>query len=175
MTPPSNSSSSPRHRHSGSEADDRPPPNQFRILVVDDQAANRLILSRLLNMTGYITCEANDGQEALERIASRSIDLVIMDVEMPNMTGLEAIREIRALRDPRTSSLPVLAASGNPQAKIQQELLDSGANAFLTKPFDTQVLLKTIIRLLSPTPGPEPCVKPSGKRVSKSSSVKNIP
>ena len=70
MTPPSNSSSSPEH--CGFKADGKPPPNQFRVLIVDDQVANRLILSRLLNMTGYLTYEAGDGQEALNRIATRN-------------------------------------------------------------------------------------------------------
>ncbi len=173
MTPPPDSSSS--SRRSGFEADGSPPPNQFRILIVDDQAANRRILSRLLNLTGYLTSEAGDGQEALDHIASQEVDLVIMDIEMPNMNGLEATREIRKLRDPRISSLPILAASGNPQNKIHQELLSSGANAFLTKPFDTQALLKTLASLLSPTPGPGPSVKSPGKRSAKSSSVKNLP
>ncbi|NOX99561.1 MAG: response regulator [Verrucomicrobia bacterium] len=173
MTPPPNSSSSPRR--SGFEADGSPPPNQFRVLIVDDQAANRRILSRLLNLTGYLTSEASDGQEALNHIASQAVDLVIMDVEMPNMDGLEATRQIRKLRDPRISSLPILAATGNPQNKIQQELLNSGANAFLTKPFDSQVLLKTLANLLSPSPDPSLVVKPPDKRNAKSTSVKNLP
>ena len=172
MRPPSNSSSSTGHF--GFDVDSGPAPNQFRVLIVDDQTINRLILSRLLNMTGYLTFEASDGQEALECIGIRAVDLVIMDVEMPKMTGLEAILEIRKLRDPRISSLPVLAATGNPQAESQQELLDSGANAYLTKPFDTKVLLRTIADLLSPTPGPKPSTEPSGKRAPNSSSVKNI-
>lgn len=167
MTPPSNSSSTPGRP--GFEADGRPQPNQFRILIVDDQPANRLILSRLLNMTGYLTFEANDGQEALQCIATHAVDLVIMDVEMPNMDGLEAIRLIRKLSDPRLASLPVLAATGNPQAESQRKLLDAGANEFLTKPFDTRVLLKTITSLLLPTP--EPTMKQSGQRTPKSNSV----
>lgn len=154
--------------------DGTPPVNQFRVLIVDDHLPNRLILSRLLNMTGYLTSEACDGQEALAQIATRTIDLVVMDVEMPNMTGLEAIQKIRKLRDPRIATLPVLAATGNPQAESRQELLDAGANAFLTKPFDTQALLKTIATLLSPTPGPEPSMEQSGKRPLKSSSVEHI-
>lgn len=133
-----------------------PESNQFRVLVVDDQAANRLILTRLLNLTGYLTFEACDGLLALQCITSRATDLVIMDIEMPNLNGLDAIRQIRALRDPRLASLPILAATGNPQPETHQELLDAGANDFLTKPFDTRLLLKTISRLLSPSPGPIP-------------------
>lgn len=172
MIPPSNSSSSTGY--SGFEMNGSPPANQFRILIVDDQAPNRLILSRLLNMTGYLTFEATDGQEALDRIATRSVDLVVMDVEMPNMTGLEAIRKIRELSDPRIATLPVIAATGNPQAESRQELLDSGANAFLTKPFDTRDLLKTIASLLSPTPSPQTGIELSSKRAPESSPVKNI-
>jgi len=172
MTPPSSSSSSPGR--SGFEADGRPPPNQFRVLIVDDQPANRLILSRLLNMTGYLTLEASDGQEALNRITTRTADLVIMDVEMPNMSGLEAIRQIRKLSDPRLASLPVLAATGNPQAEIQRKLLDAGASAFLTKPFDTRLLLKTIASLLSPAPDSSPDTEQSSERATKSGSVKNL-
>ncbi len=131
-------------------------PNQFRILVADDQLANRVVLSRLLKLTGYLPIEASDGKEALQCIVSQPLDLAIMDVEMPVMSGLEAIRGIRALNDPRLASLPVLAATGNPQPEIERELLGAGANAFLTKPFDTGVLLKTIAALLSPLPHPCP-------------------
>ncbi len=155
--------------------DGRPEPNQFRVLIADDQAANRLILSRLLNMTGYLTFEASDGQQALDCITSRATDLVIMDIEMPNMNGLEAIRQIRHLPDPRLASLPILAATGNPQAETQRELLDAGASDFLTKPFDTRVLLKTIARLLSPSPGPSPAFTSDSLRIKQSQSVKNSP
>ena len=172
MTQSSHSSSSPGQ--SGFAADGRPPPNQFRVLIVDDQAANLLILSRLLNIAGYLTFEARDGREALNRIATQSIDLAIMDVEMPNMSGLEAVLQIRKFSDPRLASLPILATSGNPQPETQQKLLDAGANAFLTKPFDTQLLLKVIADLLSPTPDPSPSTGQSGERASKSGSVKNL-
>lgn len=150
-------------------------PNRFRILIADDQAANRLILSRLLRLTGYLTVEAGDGREALQCIVSQPLDLAIMDVEMPVMNGLEAIRQIRNLNDPRLASLPILAATGNPQAEIERQLLEVGANAFLTKPFDSRALLKTIADLLSPTPGPcsSPSAKPSGERTHQSQSMKN--
>lgn len=151
---------------------DWPAPNQFRILIADDQAANRLILSRLLNITGYLTFEACDGQQALDLVVQGNTDLVIMDVEMPNLNGLEAIRKIRALADPRIASLPILAATGNPLADTQRELLDTGANDFLTKPFDTQILLKTIARLLSPSPGPKPEL--TTRRPKASKSLKNL-
>jgi len=167
MTPPSNSSYSPERP--GFDADGKPLANQFRVLIVDDQPANRLILSRLLNMTGYLTCEASDGHQALQCIETHKIDLVIMDVEMPNMDGLEAIRLIRKLSDPRKASLPIMAATGNPQPETGRELLDSGANAFLTKPFDTRILLKMATRLLLPTP--DPGKKQSGQRTAKSDSV----
>lgn len=150
-------------------------PNRFRILIADDQAANRLILSRLLKLTGYLTVEVGDGREALQCIASQPLDLAIMDVEMPVMNGLEAIRQIRDLEDPRIASLPVLAATGNPQAEIERELLEAGANAFLTKPFDARILLKTIAELLSPSPGPGPPGEISGQRDRQSRSMKNLP
>ena len=173
MTPPSNSSPSPGR--SGFEADGKPPPNQFRVLVVDDQAANRLILSRLLNMAGYLTFEASDGQEALNHITSRTINLVIMDVEMPNMSGLEAIRKIRHFSDPRLASIPILAATGNPQAESRQKLLDAGANAFLTKPFEPQLLLKTVGTLLSPSPSSGNIENPTSTFTPKSNSAKTLP
>ena len=152
--PPSHSSHATSS--TGLEHGSKLEPNQFRILIVDDKAANRLILSRLLNRTGYLTLEADDGLHALKQINNRSSDLIIMDVEMPNMDGLEAIRQIRALRDPRLSSLPILAATGNPQEESQRELMTAGANAFLTKPFDAAILFKTIGQLLSPCPSPRP-------------------
>lgn len=172
MTPPANSSSI--SGKPGFEADGCPPPNQFRVLIVDDQDANRIILSRLLTMAGYLTSEASDGQKAIDLITSRSVDLVIMDVEMPNMTGLEAIPKIRELDDPRISSLPILAGTGNPQMESQRELLNAGANAYMTKPFDTELLLKTISHLLSPTPGSNSTLEQSDKQSLNSESLKNL-
>ncbi|MCF6312497.1 MAG: response regulator [Verrucomicrobiales bacterium] len=147
-----------------------PEPNQFRLLIVDDQSANRLILSRLLNISGYLTFEAHDGQQALDFILSHPLDLVIMDLEMPNMDGLEATHQIRALRDPRLASLPILAASGNPQAQTQRQVLEAGANAFLTKPFAHPALLKTIASLLSPSPAPSSPTAPTSDRIPQSKS-----
>jgi two-component system sensor histidine kinase RpfC len=149
-------------------------PNRFRILIADDQDANRLILAKLLKLTGYLTVEVGDGKEALQCILSQPLDLAIMDVEMPIMSGLEAIRQIRKLDDPRIASLPVLAATGNPQAEIERDLLDAGANAFLTKPFDTLMLLKTIADLLSPSPGPSPLDETSGQGARQFQSMKNV-
>lgn len=154
-------------------AGSEPEPNQFRLLIVDDQSANRLILSRLLSISRYLTFEANDGQQALDFIVSHPLDLIIMDLEMPNMDGLEAIRHIRALRDTRLSSLPILAASGNPQAQTQRQVLDTGANVFLTKPFAHPTLLKTVARLLSPTPSPSATLSSDSERIPQSKSLKN--
>ncbi|MFK5924582.1 MAG: response regulator [Verrucomicrobiota bacterium] len=174
MTPHSNPPSAPTHQAVPSSG--QPEPNQFRLLIVDDLSANRLILSRLLNLTGYLTFEANDGQQALDCIATRPFDLVIMDLEMPNLNGLEAIRQIRGLSKPKLANLPILAASGNPQSETMRQVLDAGANAFLTKPFDPPILLKTIARLLSPTPSPSqsPITETNSERISPSEPSKSV-
>ncbi|WP_458095059.1 response regulator [Roseomonas sp. WA12] len=115
----------------------------LHVLVVDDVAVNRLVLRAMLEMAGHAVTEASDGQSALDTIAATRPDIILMDVLMPGMDGLEATRRIRALPGPvaRTRILAVTAGAMPDQIAA---CLDAGMDGSVTKPVDRRALLATL-------------------------------
>jgi sigma-B regulation protein RsbU (phosphoserine phosphatase) len=106
---------------------------QSEVLVVDDSRTMRLALIRALNGLGFhnIT-EANDGRQALEAVMAKSFDLMLLDMEMPEMNGMEVLATIKA--DPGLNGLPVIVISGAEQTERAVECIEAGAEDYLTKP-----------------------------------------
>jgi DNA-binding response OmpR family regulator len=117
------------------------------ILVVDDTEANRYAVVRHLRKAGYRVSEAADGRKALAAIARELPDLMVLDIRMPDMDGLEVVRRVRA--EPRTAHLPILHLSASFTDPVSQAAgLDGGADGYLTHPVDPVVLLATVRALL---------------------------
>lgn len=119
-----------------------------RILVVDDERANRILFAKRLEHRGYQVDVASSGREALSRIRERPFDLIILDVMMPEMNGLDVLRAIRRGHD--QADLPVIMATARDTSADVVEALDLGANDYITKPLDFEVVvarLKTQIGL----------------------------
>lgn len=117
------------------------------ILVVDDMAANRYITASWLRRGGYRTTEAETGAQALSLLWESSVDLVVLDVNLPDMSGYEVCERIKA--DPRTKALPVIHMSATaiePDDRAQG--LTRGADAYLTEPVDPDVLIATVTAAL---------------------------
>src|SRR5688572_10431647 len=112
----------------------RTPIHAGAILVVDDNELNRDALSCLLRLQQYDVDVAGDGQEALSVLASRSFDLVLLDVEMPGLSGLEVLTGIRATRN--GTDLPVIMVTARSHGPDIVEAFRLGANDYLTKPID---------------------------------------
>jgi CheY-like chemotaxis protein len=110
-----------------------------RILVVDDEPDQRFLLRRILQRARHEVSEANDGAAALQAVQESAPDLIVTDVMMPVMTGVELIRRLR--EDPATAHIPILAASGD-------TLLAGAADAVLPKPYDLHDLLAVVEALL---------------------------
>jgi sigma-B regulation protein RsbU (phosphoserine phosphatase) len=108
------------------------------ILVVDDDESNRESLRRRLERRGYVVATAVDGPAALQSIANGKFDLVILDVMMPGMSGLEVLDVLRREHSP--SELPVIIATARDQSEDVVAALDHGANDFVTKPLDFAVV-----------------------------------
>lgn len=120
-----------------------------RVLVVDDVAANREMMTELLGALGFETEDAIHGQDALDKVALTPPDLVLMDLAMPVMDGLEATRRIRATELGKT--LPIIALSANASHTHRDQAMEAGATLFMSKPFDNAVLLNNLGRCLSLT------------------------
>lgn len=110
-----------------------------KILIVDDVQANRVMLADLLSALGFETIEASNGQEALDQVALEQPALVLMDLSMPIMDGLEATQQLRAT--PASATIPIIALSANASHVDRTQAMAAGANHFIAKPFERGDLL----------------------------------
>ncbi len=113
------------------------PDRAARILVVDDDSNNRDLLSRRLELRGYAVAAVMNGPEALAYLDSQPVDLVLLDVQMPVMSGIDVLRRIRERRSP--VALPVLMVTAKDQSEDVVNALELGANDYITKPIDFPV------------------------------------
>jgi two-component system KDP operon response regulator KdpE len=121
-----------------------------RILVVDDEAQITRVLRTSLSSQGYDIRVANDGETALEILKDWSADLVITDLSMPNMDGLELCRRLRA-----KSQLPIIVLSVRGEERTKVQALDAGADDYVTKPFGMSELLARVRANLRRVPSAE--------------------
>ena len=120
---------------------------QGKLLVVDDNENNRDVLSRRLQQKGYLVAVAADGAEALAQIERDSLDLILLDVEMPGMSGLEVLTRLRVQRS--QTQLPVIMVTARSEGADIVEAFGLGANDYVTKPVDFAVALARIRTHLS--------------------------
>ena len=117
-------------------------PGVDRILVVDDNEMNRDMLSRRLKSKGYAVEMAEDGRQALDRLATEPFDLVLLDVMMPGISGIDVLRALRQTKS--RADLPVIMATAKDQSDDIVEALKLGANDYVTKPIDFPVCLARV-------------------------------
>lgn len=119
--------------------------NRPRILVVDDEEPNRLLLDALLVPEGYEVLQAKDGEEALQAVAEGGLDVVLLDVRMPEMNGFEVCKRIRNELGQRLLPVVFITAVADRMARIQGK--EAGADDFLSKPLDNLELLARVRNL----------------------------
>jgi CheY-like chemotaxis protein len=117
-----------------------------RVLVVDNDATSRQLLARLLDGVGIAILEASGGREALRIAAAEPVDLVVTDLAMPEMTGLELTEKLRA--DERLHGVPILAVSASVSAFTREEALGAGCDGFVGKPVHVDELFAAVGPLL---------------------------
>lgn len=124
-------------------------PSTVRVLVADDDRMIRRIVMTKLSGLGYVVEEAEDGQEALERLQNgEAPDLLITDQLMPRMNGLQLVREIRASRDPGTATLPIIMLTSKSQEQDVIEGLEVGMDDYVSKPFSPDELAARVRTVL---------------------------
>ena len=112
------------------------------ILVVDDDDMFRELVTEILTQGGYRVLKAEDGVKAWEKMQAQKVDLAVLDLNMPNMDGLELTRKIRD--DVKYRNLPVLLLTVRALVEEQVSGFDRGADDYLTKPFDSKMLLTRV-------------------------------
>ena len=112
------------------------------ILVVEDNDKSMKLFRDVLQATGYDTVEATSGEDAVELAQTRAVALVLMDVQLPGIDGIEALEQLRG--DERTASIPVLALTAQAMFGAEQRFLDAGFDGYLSKPVDIGELLAVV-------------------------------
>jgi two-component system, cell cycle response regulator DivK len=113
-----------------------------RVLLVEDNEKNMKLLRDVLTVKGYVVLEATTGEEAVMRAAEDDPGLVLMDVQLPGIDGVEALRRVRA--DVRTRRIPVLALTAQAMDGDRERFLAAGFDGYLSKPVDIVELLATV-------------------------------
>ena len=113
-----------------------------QILVVEDNEKNMKLFRDLLQATGYRTLEATTGGQALTLAAEHGPALVLMDIQLPDMDGLEALSRLRL--DERTAAIPVLAVTAQAMRGDRERFMAAGFDGYLSKPVDVDELLETV-------------------------------
>ncbi|HVT99836.1 MAG TPA: response regulator [Acidobacteriaceae bacterium] len=116
------------------------------ILIADDRPSSRELLGLVLERAGYEVLEAENGEQALERVRAGSPDLVLLDLQMPGMDGYGVLSELRA--EARFASLPVLALTASAMRGDREKILEAGFTDYLAKPAAPELVRETVARLL---------------------------
>ncbi len=133
------------------------PGGHFRILLVEDNAVNQKLAVRLLEKMGHQVALANNGAEACEALCAATYDLVLMDLQMPVMGGLEATCRIRERELLSGQHVPIVAMTAHAAAQDEKRCLEAGMDGYLTKPIRREVLRKEIDRAVTQSGSAENC------------------
>lgn len=117
----------------------------LKILLVEDNQVNQLVATAMLATQGYLIDVAENGVEGVKAVVNGEYDIVLMDIQMPEMNGVEATREIRALEGGK-SSVPIIAVTAHAMHGDRETYLAAGMNDYVSKPIDPKLLLEAIAR-----------------------------
>lgn len=117
-----------------------------KVLLVDDTRLNRELAKDILDFQGYSIIEASNGQEGIDRARHDDPDLILLDIELPDMSGLEVIRLLKD--DPRTKAIPVVVFTAHSEAGNQDDITASGCAGFIMKPFDVASFAQKVAEFL---------------------------
>jgi two-component system chemotaxis response regulator CheY len=140
----------------------------MRFLIIDDSITMRRIISNILARLGYPdVVHAGNGRDALDKLATESIDIVITDWYMPEMNGLDFVRALRTT--PATSHIPIVIVTANAASDDIQQALELGVNSYVLKPFTVETMRDKLAALLTPAddvPAAPPADGPAVARIA---------
>jgi len=116
------------------------------VLIVEDNDKNMKLARDVLQAKGYQTLEAETGEEGVRLAKERTPDLVLMDIQLPGINGIEAFRQIRA--DPKTARIPVVALTASVTPSDRSQITAAGFDAFIGKPINLKEFLDTVKRMV---------------------------
>ena len=117
-----------------------------KILVVEDNNRNRRLLKILLESRGYEVIEAVTGEEAMRYLRDSKPDLILMDIQLPNVDGLELTRNIK--NNPKTADVPIVAVTAYAMKGDRERILEAGCDGYISKPIDTRKLILLVTETL---------------------------
>jgi CheY-like chemotaxis protein len=129
-------------------------PRPIRVLLVEDNPVNQRLAYEILRRRGHVVTVAENGRQALERLAAGTFEIVLMDVQMPEMNGLEATRAIRAAERQTGQHLPIVAMTAHAMAGDRERCLAAGMDEYLTKPIRAEALISHVERTAMSPPSP---------------------
>jgi len=116
------------------------------ILIVEDNEKNLKLVRDVLQVKGHVTLEAMTGEDGVRLAGERKPDLVLMDIQLPGINGIEALRQLRA--DPATASIPVIAVTASVMQQDRKLITDAGFDGYVGKPINLKEFLEAVRRAL---------------------------
>jgi len=118
-----------------------------KVLVAEDSSVIQNLTKKILQFQNFDIKSVKNGKEVLKSMETETFDLILMDINMPQMDGMACIREIRSMSDKSKSNIPVVAITGNAKNYSEDDFSSAGFNDFLAKPLDFDKLVDTVKRL----------------------------
>ena len=115
-----------------------------KVLVAEDSSVIQNLTKKILQMQSYNISSVKNGQQVLDLLEKENFDIILMDINMPVMDGMECTRNIRALSDPVKSQIPIVAITGNAPNYSIEDFKEAGINEYLPKPLNFDTLVETV-------------------------------
>lgn len=115
-----------------------------RVLVAEDSSVIQNLTKKVLQFQNYDIASVKDGQQVLDKMKNEDFDVILMDINMPNMNGMECSKQIRALSDQAKAQTPIIAISGNANNYTEEDFKNAGINEYIPKPIDFDHLVETV-------------------------------
>lgn len=118
-----------------------------KVLIAEDSSVIQNLTKKILMMQNYSIHSAKNGEQVLKALESDSFDIILMDINMPKMDGMECTKAIRAMDDKEKSAIPIIAITGNAKNYSIEDFKEAGINEYLQKPLNFDQLVETVKKL----------------------------